>query len=79
LIEIKEIADGSEYGYFFEEDLKYPFKLHNKHNDHPFCYKHQLPTKSGKNKKFIADLRDKEKYIIQFKNLQQCIENGLKS
>jgi len=76
-INITEIADDSEYGYIFEVDLKYPFKLRNKHNDLPFCCNNQLPAKSDKLQKLIADLRDKEKYIIHYKNLQQCIENGL--
>jgi len=47
-INITEIADDSEYGYIFEVDLKYPFKLRNKHNDLPFCCNNQLPAKSDK-------------------------------
>jgi len=54
-INITEIADDSEYGYIFEVDLKYPLKLHNKHNDLSFCCNNQLPTKSDKIKKLIAD------------------------
>ncbi|XP_070522397.1 uncharacterized protein [Cardiocondyla obscurior] len=63
-------------GYILEIDLEYPQKLHDEHVDLPFC-----PTRDkspGKRQdKLFATLCDKKRYIIHYRNLQQCIRHGL--
>ena len=59
-----------------EVDLEYPNNLHDLHNDYPLC-----PEKvkcKNRVEKLIPNLRDKEKYVIHYKNLIQCLDMGLK-
>ena len=59
-----------------EVDLEYPEKLHDLHNDYPFC-----PEKvkcDNRVEKLIPNLRDKTKYVIHYKNLIQCLKAGMK-
>jgi len=35
--DIHNIPFDSKYGYFLEVDLIYPYRLHDLHNDLPFC------------------------------------------
>ena len=57
-------------------DLEYPDKLHNKHNDYPFCPE-RVKCKNGV-EKLIPNLRNKTNYIIHYKNLIQCLKAGMK-
>ena len=59
-----------------EVDLEYPDKLHDKHNDYPLCPE-RVKCKNGV-EKLIPNLRDKTKYIIHYKNLIQCLKQGMK-
>ena len=59
-----------------EVDLEYPVKLHDLHNDYPFCPE-RLECKNGV-EKLIPNLRNKTKYVIHYKNLIQCLKAGLK-
>jgi len=63
--------------YFLEVDLIYPYRLHDLHNDLPFCPSNCLASKEDKGKKLIADLGNKKNYVIHYRNLQQCMQNGL--
>ena len=59
-----------------EVDLEYPENLHDLHNDYPLC-----PEKvkcKNEVEKLIPNLRDKEKYVLHYKNLIQCLDMGLK-
>ena len=58
-----------------EVDLEYPEKLHDLHNDYPFCPER---VKCHKVEKLIPNLRDKTKYVIHYKNLIQCLKAGMK-
>ena len=59
-----------------EVDLEYPEKLHDLHNDYPFCPE-RVKCKNGV-EKLIPNLRDKTKYVIHYKNLIQCLKAGMK-
>ena len=59
-----------------EVDLEYPENLHDLHNDYPLCPE-KVKCKNGV-EKLIPNLRDKEKYVIHYKNLIQCLDMGLK-
>ena len=59
-----------------EVDLEYPENLHDLHNDYPFCPER---VKCENNvEKLIPNLRDKNKYVIHYKNLLQCLRAGMK-
>ena len=59
-----------------EVDIEYTEKLHDKHNDYPFCPE-RVKCKNGV-EKLIPNLRDKTKYVIHYKNLIQCLKAGMK-
>ena len=59
-----------------EVDLEYPKNLHDLHNDYPLCPE-KVKCKNGI-EKLIPNLSDKEKYVIHYKNLIQCLDMGLK-
>ncbi|XP_018395227.1 PREDICTED: uncharacterized protein LOC108773791 [Cyphomyrmex costatus] len=70
------IAPDSPTGYILEVDLEYPQHLHDVHIDLPFCPTRDKPL--GKREdKLLATLYDKQRYVIHYRNLQQCIHHGL--
>lgn len=69
------ISNDADYGYILEVDLEYPDSLHNTHSDLPFCAEHIIDE--SRQKKLIPNLNNKIKYIIHYRNLIQCLENGL--
>ena len=58
-----------------EVDLEYPKKLHDLQNDYPVAPER---INCGKVEKLIPNLRDKKKYVIHYKNLNQYLDLGLK-
>ena len=59
-----------------EVDLEYPEKLHDSHNDYPLCPERVECDKGVK--KLIPNLRNKNNYVIHYKNLMQCLKLGMK-
>ena len=59
-----------------EVDLEYPEELHDLHNDYPLCPE-RVECDHGV-KKLIPNLRDKNNYVIHYKNLMQCLSLGMK-
>ena len=59
-----------------EVDLSYPEDLHDLHNDYPLCPE-RVECNHGV-KKLIPNLRDKNNYVIHYKNLMQCLSLGMK-
>ena len=59
-----------------EVDLEYPKESHDLHNDYPLCPERVKCDKGVE--KLIPNLRDKTKYVIHYKNLMQCLQQGMK-
>ena len=59
-----------------EVDLEYPEKLHDPHNDYPLCP--ERVECNNKVEKLIPNLRNKKNYVIHYKNLMQCLSQGMK-
>lgn len=75
---ILELSDTADVGYFFEVDLTYDDNsLHDLHRDMPFAALKAVPPGS-KHEKLMCTLLNKESYVIHYRNLRQCLENGLK-
>lgn len=74
--DVNNISDNSSLGYILEVDLEYPDYLHELHNDLPFCSKKETPP-NKKLCKLLTTLENKSKYVIHYKNLKQCLKNGL--
>ncbi|XP_072745823.1 uncharacterized protein [Anoplolepis gracilipes] len=75
--DVSSIALDSSTGYILEVDLEYPQHLHDSHTDLPFCPTHDKPP--GKREgKLLATVYDKKRYVIHYRNLQQCSRHGLR-
>ncbi|XP_044573538.1 uncharacterized protein LOC123257706 [Drosophila ananassae] len=77
MFDIINIDSSGDTGFILEVDLEYPDNIHDKHNSLPFCPENMVPP-GGKIPKLLADLTDKEVYIIHLKQLQLCLQQGLK-
>ncbi|XP_024868109.1 uncharacterized protein LOC112452227, partial [Temnothorax curvispinosus] len=75
--DVNAIASDSPTGYILEVDLEYPQCLHNTHADLPFCPTSDKPPGKRENK-LLATLYNKERYVIHYRNLQQCTRHGLR-
>ena len=69
-----EESDESDEGYFLEVDVHYLEKLHELHNDLPFLSERM---KIEKIEKLVANLHDKNEYVIHTRNLKRALNNGL--
>ena len=69
---IKNYSEDTNTGYFIEVDVQYPQKLHEVYNYLPF-----LPErmKIEKTEKLVANLHDKEEYVIDIRNLKQSLNH----
>ena len=66
--------EGTDEGCFLEVDCQYLEKLHELHNDLAF-----LPEKMKieKFEKLIANLHDKTEHVIQTRNLEKALNQGV--
>ncbi|XP_071635068.1 uncharacterized protein [Temnothorax longispinosus] len=70
--DVNTIASDSPTGYILKVDLEYPQDKHDAHAYLPFCPMRDKPP--GKRQdKLLATLHDKERYVIHYRNLQQCM------
>ena len=71
---VKTYNEQSDESYFLDNDVQYPEKLHELHNDIPF-----LPEllKIKKGEKLVANLHDKTEYLIHIKNVKTVLNHGL--
>ncbi|XP_036148439.1 uncharacterized protein LOC118647504 [Monomorium pharaonis] len=74
---VNAIAPDSLTGYVLEVDLEYPQNLHDAHADLPFCPTRDKPP-GTREEKLLATVCDKKRYIIHYRNLQQCTRHGLR-
>lgn len=77
VLNVENVQDDNEIGYFLEVDLEYPKHLHHNHNDLPFCPEKCIPP-GGKHSKLIPNLYDKYKYVMHYVHLKKCLKHGLK-
>jgi hypothetical protein len=84
------VDDHSPTGYFLEVDLVYPDALHDEHGDYPLAAESLLITedmrspfcesygqKHFESKKLVPNLRNKEKYILHYRNLKLYVSLGM--
>ena len=71
---VKSYNGESDEGYFLEDDVQYPEKLHELYNDLPFLPKRM---KIEKVEKLVANLHDKTEYVIHTRNLKQALNHEL--
>ena len=71
---IKNYTEESDEGYFLGADVQYLAKLHELNNDLPF-----LPEGMNVEKleKLVANLHDKNQYVIYIRNLKQTLNHGI--
>lgn len=74
--DVNKIPINGSTGYILEADLEYPREIHDAHADLPFCPAHDHTC--DQQKKLLATLYDKKKYVIHYRYLQQCLRHGLK-
>ena len=71
---MRSYSEESDKRYFLEVDIPYPEKLHELHNHSPF-----LPEKMKieRAEKLVANLHDKDEYVIHIRNLKQVLSHML--
>lgn len=74
---ILNLKDDSDIGYIFEVDLHYPSKLHDKHNDFPFCPEKRIIAGITNIDKLMLTFYDKENYFVHYSMLKLALEHGL--
>ena len=71
------VPDDNEIGYILEVDLEYPKDIHFDHKDLPLCPDH-VCAPGSKQKKLMTTLTDKERYVLHYRNLKQCLSYGMR-
>ena len=86
-------CNPTDKGYIFEVDLEYPKELHDLHNSYPLAperlkvkkewlssYQRELVTSNSalNVEKLVPNLRDKEKYVLHYRNLQLYVSLGMR-
>ena len=72
----KELLVWGKFPCILEVDLEYPDHLHDSHNDYPLAP--ERITCKNKVDKLMPNLRNKEKYVVHYKNLKQYLSIGLR-
>lgn len=72
-----DIPDDSEIGFILEVDLEYPESIHDRQSDLPMAPISSTPPDSNE-KKLLATLLPKKKYVVHYINLKQYVKEGLK-
>ncbi|XP_076301457.1 uncharacterized protein LOC143219338 [Lasioglossum baleicum] len=64
---VESVPIDSPVGYILEVDLEYPSEIHDAHADLPFCPSHDTAADSSRQRKLMATLRDKERYVLHYR------------
>ena len=70
-----ELVKKGRSGYLLEVNVEYPNELHENHNELSFLVE---KMKIGRVEKLVPNLRDKKRYSVQIKTLNQVLKPGLK-
>ena len=91
--QIMKWRPNRKIGYILEVDLEYPEELHDEHNAYPLAPEKQIAPKEwlslyqralvegqteDKTEKLLLTLRDKTRYVVHYKALQQYLRLGMK-
>ena len=71
----EELQNWKKIPCILEVDLEYPIELHDFHNEYPLAPE---KMKVGNVEKLVPNLRDKENYVLHYKNLKLYENLGLK-
>ena len=72
---IDELVKKERRGYLLEVHVKHPKELHENHNELPFLAKRM---KIGRAKKLVPNLKNKKRYVVHIKALDEALNHGLK-
>ena len=70
-----EFSNQEWRGCILEVDLEYPKGLHDLHNDYPLAPERLMANRV---EKLIPNLGDKKNYVLNYPNLKQYFDMGLK-
>ena len=93
-LDIAALPTDSKTGYILEVDLEYPRHLHALHSDYPLAperlhvteemfspysrHLHDQLDIGRSTSKLVPNLQQKTGYVIHHRNLQQCVDLGMK-
>ena len=93
LHQIKSWRSNRKIGYILEVDLDYPEELHDEHNAYPLAPEKQAVPKEwmspyqralvagqpeDKTDKLLLTLRNKSRYVLHYRTLQQYLDLGMR-
>ena len=93
LHQIKRWRPNRKIGYILEVDLDYPEELHDEHNAYPLAPEKQVVPKEwmspyqralvagqpeDKTAKLLLTLRNKSRYVLHYRTLQQYLDLGMR-
>ena len=94
VLDISALPADSKTGYILEVDLEYPRHLHDLHSDYPLAperlhvmeemlspysrHLHDQLDIGRSTSKLVPNLQQKTGYVIHHRNLQQCVDLGMK-
>ena len=69
-----KLPKKNKRGYLLEIDVKYRKELHENHNELPFLTE---KMRTAREEKLVPKLKDKKKYVVHIKALDQALKHGL--
>ena len=72
---IDMLVKNDKGAYLLEVDVEYPKELHENHNELPFLTERM---KIGRVEKLVPNLKDKKRYVVDIKAVDQALKHDLK-